>query len=77
MDGLCETFESDPDDPDNKYFRSPGFKHFVSTEEDINPGKIDALKWLFPDGFTSQCAVGTTILAGTNEQINGMMPLLL
>jgi hypothetical protein len=26
-DGLCETFESDPEDSDNKYFMLPGFKH--------------------------------------------------
>jgi ATP-dependent DNA helicase PIF1 len=68
--GLCETFESDPEDSDNKYFMLPGFKHFVSTEEDINPGQEEALNWLFPDGFSSQTASNTTILAGTNEQVN-------
>jgi ATP-dependent DNA helicase PIF1 len=68
--GLCESLETDPDDADNKYFMLPGFKHFVSSEIEDNPGQDDALKWLYPNNFSSEAAATTTILAGTNEQVD-------
>jgi ATP-dependent DNA helicase PIF1 len=48
----------------------PGFRHFVSSEIDDNPGQQDALKWLYPNNFSSEAAATTTILAGTNVQVN-------
>jgi ATP-dependent DNA helicase PIF1 len=68
--GLCESLETDPDDADNKYFMLPGFKHFVSSEIEDNPGQDDGLKWLYPNNFSSEAAATTTILAGTNEQVD-------
>jgi ATP-dependent DNA helicase PIF1 len=68
--GLCESLETDPDDADNKYFMLPGFKHFVSSEIEENPGQNNALKWLYPNNFSSEAAATTTILAGTNEQVD-------